>query len=122
MKTSGSFYATYPRHRQLISLNKRNTGERNYKFNLRHDWNSLLSDVDDLRFTRRSKKLFPSADILVEYLNDFYRHFDLRIEFNTTIRNLKPLTIDEQVEGKRFHMNDENGRSMSCRFVFYHSQ
>lgn len=39
----GSFFTRYPRHRKLISINKRHTGKANAEFNLRHDWNSLLS-------------------------------------------------------------------------------
>ena len=41
----GSFFETYPVHRQLISLNKRYTGRNSKEFNLRHDWNSLLDSV-----------------------------------------------------------------------------
>jgi hypothetical protein len=37
-----SFFARFPVHRQLISLNKRFTGRDNPEFNMRHDWNSLL--------------------------------------------------------------------------------
>lgn len=45
---SGSFFNTYPRHRKLISINKRHTGKTNKEFNMRHDWNSLLSDDESL--------------------------------------------------------------------------
>lgn len=38
----GSFFAEYPRHGNLISLNKRFTAQTDAEFNLRHDWNSLL--------------------------------------------------------------------------------
>ena len=41
----GSFFESYPVHRQLISLNKRYTGRQSKEFNLRHDWNSLLETV-----------------------------------------------------------------------------
>lgn len=44
----GNFFARYPRHRKLISINKRNTGRTNKEFNMRHDWNSLLSDDESL--------------------------------------------------------------------------
>ena len=68
---AGSFYSKFPIHRKMISLNKRNTGRDNSsEFNMRHDWNSLLgSDVS--RMTTRTKERWPSADTLVEYLNDF---------------------------------------------------
>ena len=47
----GSYFRKYPRHRQLISINKRNTGheddepKRSPEFDLRHDWNSLVNGV-----------------------------------------------------------------------------
>ena len=42
---AGSFFARFPRQRRLISINKFNTGTDDKEFNLRHDWNSLLTDV-----------------------------------------------------------------------------
>ena len=41
------------------------TGKTNKEFNMRHDWNSLLSDDESLLMTRYSKKFFPDADDLV---------------------------------------------------------
>ena len=41
--SAGAFFARYPRHRTLLSLNKRFNGFPEAEFNLRHDWNSLLS-------------------------------------------------------------------------------
>ena len=46
--TTGSFFVKYPRHRKLISINKIYTGKTNKEFNLRHDWNSLISDDESL--------------------------------------------------------------------------
>ncbi|MFD1050992.1 extracellular solute-binding protein, partial [Kibdelosporangium lantanae] len=36
------------------------------------DWNSLLSDNEDLLFTRYTPRYFPAADDMVRYLGDFY--------------------------------------------------
>ena len=58
----GTFFSTFPRHRELISSNKRYTGSTDPEFNLRMDWNSLLSDDPALRFTRYSQRYFPAAD------------------------------------------------------------
>ena len=44
------------------------SGKTNKEFNMRHDWNSLLSDDDSLLMTRYSKKFFPDADDLVSFL------------------------------------------------------
>lgn len=50
----GSFFTRYPRHRKLLSINKRYTGKANAEFNLRHDWNSLLSHDPRLLFRHYS--------------------------------------------------------------------
>ncbi len=67
----GTFFRSYPRHRKLISINKVHTGSDDPEFNLRMDWNSLLSDDPELLFGRYSKRYFPAADDLLRYLADF---------------------------------------------------
>jgi len=52
-----SFFKKYPITDNLISLNKKYTGETDRDFNLRHDWNSLLNDENFL-FTNFSDDLF----------------------------------------------------------------
>ena len=69
--TPGTFFRTFPRHRQLISINKRQTGFDDPELNLRMDWNSLLSDQPSLVFTRYTDRYFPDADVMVRYLADF---------------------------------------------------
>ena len=53
--TPGTFFRTFPRHRRLISINKRFTGNTDPELNLRMDWNSLLDDAAPLftTYTRR---------------------------------------------------------------------
>ena len=82
-----SFFAHFPRHRQLISLNKRFTGRDNPEFNMRHDWNSLL-DTDVTPVTQRATARFPSADVLVEYMADFAKlqEEDGHISYTTDVR------------------------------------
>lgn len=82
--TPGTFFRTFPRHRQLISINKLYTGSDDPEFNLRMDWNSLLSDDPGLRFTKYSDSYFPAADDLVRYLTDFAAATGLRVRYNTT--------------------------------------
>ncbi|MFI5957596.1 NAD(P)-binding domain-containing protein [Cryptosporangium sp. NPDC051539] len=79
----GTFFTVYPRHRRLISINKVHTGSADPEFNLRADWNSLLTDDPALRFTRYSKRYFPHADDLVRYLADFA--VGLRVEYDTAV-------------------------------------
>lgn len=57
--TPGTFFQTFPRHRTLISNNKKHTGTDDPELNLRMDWNSLLSDDPELLFTRYSDRYFP---------------------------------------------------------------
>ena len=68
----GAYFKTYPRHRTLISINKRFTGSSNYEYNMRHDWNSLLdAGAGVAPVTARSTQRFPDAGVLVDYLQDF---------------------------------------------------
>lgn len=91
---AGSFFEQYPRHRQLISLNKRKVREgRSADFAFRHDWNSLI-DVREPKdrtppVTERSKELFPHASILVEYLQEFAEEQGGRIEYNTSVQQVR---------------------------------
>src|SRR5215467_8732074 len=41
---AGTFFERFPRHRTLLSINKRFNRYPEPEFNLRHDWNSILSD------------------------------------------------------------------------------
>lgn len=81
----GTFFRTFPRHRQLISINKANTGSDDPETNLRMDWNSLLSDDPALLFTRYSDTYFPAADDLVRYMEDFAGKMRLRIRYGTRV-------------------------------------
>jgi len=67
---AGSFFDTYPHSGQLISINKKNTGSDVPDFNLRHDWNSLLSE-DGPKFTTYTDAYYPDHTHLVAYMNDF---------------------------------------------------
>jgi len=83
--SAGTFFKTFPRHRKLLSINKVYTGFDDMETVLRWDWNSLLTDDDDMRFKHYSKEYFPSADDLVRYLADFCDKYHLRITYDTRI-------------------------------------
>lgn len=89
---SGSFFKKHPIHRKLISINKVHTGSTNKEFNLRHDWNSLLSDDDSLLFKKYTTEYFPHADIMVKYLNDFQTKNKLNVSFNTNVTKINKLS------------------------------
>jgi len=103
----GSFFSAFPRHRKLISSNKRYTGSDDPEFNLRMDWNSLLSDDPALRFTRYSQRYFPPADELVRYLGNFAAAFRLRIQYDTRVARI--------TRNGRFRVTDERGNSYEAQ-------
>ena len=97
--SAGAFFRKYPRHRQLISINKRFTGHRldeprrTAEFDLRHDWNSLINDEatggKGLLFTNYSNEYLPQADDLVRYLEDFASAYRLNIQYNSEVSGLR---------------------------------
>ncbi|XP_074682642.1 FAD-dependent oxidoreductase domain-containing protein 2 [Strix aluco] len=110
----GSFFALYPRHRKLISINKRYTGKSNSEFNLRHDWNSLLSHDRRLLFRRYSRDFFPDADAMVRYLEDFASLLKLRVQYNTAIIHVM-LEKDRQAwNGHYFLLTDQDRQNYKC--------
>ncbi|XP_052823418.1 FAD-dependent oxidoreductase domain-containing protein 2 isoform X2 [Octopus bimaculoides] len=115
--TSGNFFTKYPRHRTLISINKRNTGRTNKEFNMRHDWNSLLSDKEHLKLRYYSKEMFPHADVLVKYLSDFQRMNNLNVQFNTEVSNIQTVRNDSVKEKHTFTMSDQYNNIYACRWL-----
>ncbi|XP_060079934.1 FAD-dependent oxidoreductase domain-containing protein 2-like [Ylistrum balloti] len=114
---SGSFFVKYPRHGRLISINKRNTGSSNKEFNLRHDWNSLLSDDDRMLFRHYSSDLFPHKDTMIRYLNDYSKHFRLKVKYNTEISNIRTTMTIDNGNHPVFRMDDQNGKTSTCKVV-----
>jgi thioredoxin reductase len=100
-------FKQFPRHRQLISINKPYTGYDDPEINLRWDWNSLLSDDENLRFTKYSKDYFPNADTLVKYLGDFVEHFNLKVQYNAKVAHI--------TRNGNFQVTDESGCIFSCK-------
>jgi cation diffusion facilitator CzcD-associated flavoprotein CzcO len=104
----GHFFERFPIHRQLISVNKRNTGRSNPQFNLRHDWNSLLGNEEAVPLTQRTKERFPDADLLVTYLREFAAEQERsgRIFYRTAVDSVQrdkasdTFTLMVQVDGK----------------------
>ncbi|XP_064478427.1 FAD-dependent oxidoreductase domain-containing protein 2-like [Ornithodoros turicata] len=113
---SGSFFAHYPRHRRLISINKCHTGRDNPEFNLRHDWNSLLSDDPSLLFRHFSHDYFPRADAMTLYLDTYRRKLGLKVSFDTEIRNVHRLQNDSFC-GPAFALEDQREGLHLCNTV-----
>ncbi len=87
-ETPGAFFARFPRHRKLISINKVYTGCDDPEHNLRYDWNSLLSAHDDLRFTRYSQAYFPPADDFRRYLKDYAETTGVNVRYGAEVRRV----------------------------------
>lgn len=105
---AATFFQSQPRSNRLISINKRFNYFDEDEFNLRHDWNSLLSDDKEMRFTKYSEELYPKATDLHRYLNDFAERFELNIKYNTRVTSVSKC---EQV----FTVRVENGETQTCR-------
>ncbi len=95
---AGYSFSQFPRHKKLISINKIHTGYEDSEINLRWDWNSLLSDNEEMLFKNYSKEYFPHTDDLVRYLNNFSSYFHLKIKYNCQVvkitKNDKFMVID----------------------------
>lgn len=114
--TSGTFFQFYPRHRKLISINKRHTGKTNKEFNLRHDWNSLISDDETLQMRHYSKEFFPHADDYVRYLKDYSERLGLKIQYNTVISNISRHGPNS-THTDYFTMLDQENTMYTCKYV-----
>ncbi len=116
---SGSFFLKYPRHEKLVSINKRHTGRTNKEFNLRHDWNSLLSDDESLTFKHYSQDFFPRKEQLLRYLNDYTYKLGLNVLYNHDISNITQIWNDS-LHNYGYTMQDGQGLSYSCRWAQLH--
>ncbi|CAJ1413948.1 unnamed protein product [Effrenium voratum] len=90
----GSFFEHYPRHRRLISLNKRNVREnRSADFAFRHDWNTLIDVREEAQrpapVTARSKELFPHASVLTDYLREFAMEQEQQIRYGSLVQKVR---------------------------------
>ncbi|XP_056143965.1 FAD-dependent oxidoreductase domain-containing protein 2 [Lampris incognitus] len=110
----GSFFNIYPRHRKLISINKIYTGRRNREFNLRHDWNSLLSDKADLLFQRVSSELYPVADAYPHYLSLFVKELGLKVQYGVDIGKVR---ASQSSSGRNYILTDQHGLDYTCRVL-----
>ncbi|XP_069005534.1 FAD-dependent oxidoreductase domain-containing protein 2 isoform X1 [Embiotoca jacksoni] len=110
----GSFFNKYPRHRKLISINKIHTGRRNREFNLRHDWNSLLSDKPDLLFKRVSSEFYPPAEAFPVYLSMFVKELGLKVWYGVDIGRIRAV---QSASGRSYTLTDQHGSDYKCSIL-----
>uniref|UniRef100_A0A3Q3W1K2 FAD-dependent oxidoreductase domain containing 2 n=1 Tax=Mola mola TaxID=94237 RepID=A0A3Q3W1K2_MOLML len=110
----GSFFNKYPRHRKLISINKVNTGKQNWEFNLRHDWNSLLSDKLDLLFKKVSREFYPPADAFPVYLSMFEKELGLNVQYGVDIGRIRAM---QSATGRSYILTDQHTSDYTCRVL-----
>ncbi|GAB2747772.1 NAD(P)-binding domain-containing protein [Amycolatopsis magusensis] len=106
-ESAGTFFTRFPRHRQLISINKVHTGWSDPELRLRNDWNSLLSAENEPLFTSYTPRYFPAAEDMVRYLADFAEVHGLHVRYGTRISRIS--RPDE------FEAVDENGTVFRAR-------
>ncbi len=107
---AGAFFDRYPRHGQLLSINKVHTGYREACRRLRYDWNSLLSHDPELVFPKYSESYFPAAKDYGRYLRDFAKRFELKIAYGAEVERVR-----RSREG--FHVAARDGRSWRAERV-----
>lgn len=103
----------YPRHRKLISINKIHTGRQNREFNLRHDWNSLLSDKPDLLFQRVSGEFYPPADAFPLYLSMYVEELGLKVQYGVDIGRIRAVP---SATGRSYILTDQHASDYTCRY------
>ncbi|XP_070551819.1 FAD-dependent oxidoreductase domain-containing protein 2-like [Ptychodera flava] len=112
----GYFFTHEPRHRVLISINKRFNPFPEFEYNMRHDWNSLLSDDRSLLFPKYSSDLFPKADEIVNYLSDFAKKLEIKITYDTRVNNISKENRPGSDEGL-FYLKTSGGIEYSCKVL-----
>lgn len=106
----GGFFEKFPRHDELLSINKVHTGYSDPETKLRYDWNSLFCEDEAMAFTKYSKEYFPSARLYAKYLQDFAAKMGLRVRYKTRISD-----VTRCHNGPNFEVADESGTRYSCR-------
>ncbi|HEX8474334.1 MAG TPA: NAD(P)-binding domain-containing protein [Pyrinomonadaceae bacterium] len=105
--SAGTFFKKFPRHRKLISINKVYTGHDDAELNLRWDWNSLLSGDEKMLYKQYSKRFFPAADTMIDYLKGFAEHFQLKIKYDVEVSNISK-------KDQQFRVEDRDGNVYTC--------
>jgi len=128
--TVGSSFDWYPRHRQLISINKKYAvhGEAP-DFLRRHDWNSILETTEPswltdtvnttdeyyppLLMQNFTDEYYPNASHLVTYLHAYYMKYRLRVRLNNEVTK-----VERDTDGT-FHITTQRGTAYTCKYLIW---
>ncbi|WP_298427794.1 NAD(P)-binding domain-containing protein [uncultured Kordia sp.] len=105
-KNAGHTFEYFPRHRQLISINKVYTGFDDQEVNMRYDWNSLLSDEHSPLLKDYTDEYFPDADHIVNYFKDYTTKHNLKVDYDAKVSKIS--------KDGMFHIETENGTVYTC--------
>ena len=106
---AGSFFRTYPRLRQLISINGAVSPAAEEDVRLRRDWHSLLTTERSVSFGAYTQRFYPTGDDLCAYLGAFATTHRMKIDYRTRVVHVSRLPAG----GLRAEA--ESGDVYSCR-------
>jgi cation diffusion facilitator CzcD-associated flavoprotein CzcO len=120
---AGTFFRKFPRHRNLISINKRHTGRGGsalaLEHNLRHDWHSLLTSVEsggveeDMLFHKLTDEFYPHADKLADYAEQWAERWALNIRTGAGVTAVR----QSQPDGFELTVGGSTPSQLFCRWV-----
>lgn len=58
--------------------------------------------------------MFPDADTLLKYLDDFRTKLGLSVQFNTNIENIDKIPDDTVYEGHSYLLKDQHSNLYKC--------
>lgn len=105
----GSFWRRYPRSRQLISFNRVHSIYTDPELQLRWDWNSLLTEGYELLFRDYSRRLYPHAEEMHRYLQEFARRYGGDVRLSTPVARVR------RNSGGGFRVETGTGQVLGCR-------
>ena len=121
-KKVGNFFEKFPIHDQLISINKKYTGSSNQEFNLRHDWNSLLTSLGvskgtDFTFTDFSDDYFPHKKDFLDYIGNYTSHFNLNVAYQSNVHMVRRSDENSDFVLDLHHINEKH--ELSCATLIW---
>ena len=58
--------------------------------------------------------MFPKADVLVKYLNDYKEKLGLKVQYNTNVQNIQKFPTDKTQHGYMYTFDDQNDNKYNC--------